>query len=519
MLRCFSSIVILWRMKYDVFISYSRCDYMSSTGIPLKNSIVLKIKKLLTENGISFWFDEEGIYSGDAFASKIAKNIKNARIFLFISTEHANKSEWTSKEIAVAHAYKKKIIPFRYDRSLYHESVIIYLADLDFIDYQFNHQKAMQRLVLAIKEYLQNNPETPHTHHTQANKTISEITSVEKPLQDTSSVETTPSTTPPAPKRYGWIKWCVGVFLLFVLGFVGVRHYKQANNQYRVDQNGAKPDHDRTGYNGNDTIVLEDGMSFVMIKVDGGEFDMGGTDEQGRQEYIDSRIKKIQNGDTNVKGTVEDQAKLFTDELPVHEVILSDYYIGETEVTQALWEAVMGSNPSVHIGKNKPVDMVSWNDCQEFISRLNEKTKMTFRLPTEAEWEYAARGGNKSKKYRHSGGNVLDSVGWYVANSDRTTHDVATKQPNELGIYDMNGNVWEWCSDWFDKNSYKYWCKKNPKGAWFGDARVLRGGSWHGELMYCRIANRNSEPPTYNSDNIGTSGDSGNLGFRLAMDP
>ncbi len=515
-------------MKYDVFISYSRADYVAPNGKILKNSIVLKIKKMLTENGISFWFDEEGIYSGDAFASKIAKNIKNARIFLFISTENANKSEWTSKEIAVAHAYKKKIIPFRYDQSLYHESVIIYLADLDFIDYQFNRQKAMKRLVAAIKEYLQNNPE-PHTHHTHVSKTLSEITSVEMLLADTSSVDTPLSPPPPAPKRYGWIKWCVAAILLLVLGVVGVKH----TQQYKVEKSDSEATEGKylkdffeqlknEKHGQSKSLPQEhkvEGVAFTMIKVQGGTFQMGATPEQTTKEYTDSLIRVIQTSENvDKKISIEKVMQLFANETPVHEVILSDYYIGETEVTQALWEAVMGDNPSKHVGKNMPVDKVSWDDCQEFIRRLNEKTRKTFRLPTEAEWEYAARGGNKSNGYRYSGSHVLDSVGWYAANSGNTLHDVATKKPNELGIYDMNGNVWEWCLDWYDSDYYDYRIfginRENPTGVTKGNRRVLRGGSWHGNSTYCRVAVRNSELPTYNSDSIG-----GNLGLRLAMDP
>ena len=193
------------------------------------------------------------------------------------------------------------------------------------------------------------------------------------------------------------------------------------------------------------------GVSFKMVKVDGGTFTMGGTSEQGKDSYADEK--------------------------PTHSVTLSSYYIGQMEVTQALWRAVMGKNPSYNVGDNLPVTNVSWNDCQEFIKKLNSLTGAKFRLPTEAEWEYAARGGKKSKKYKYSGSNNIDDVAWYTYNSGGKTHAVGTKRPNELGIYDMSGNVYEWCSDWYD--SYSSMSQTNPKGANSGSYRVLRGGCFY----------------------------------------
>ena len=150
------------------------------------------------------------------------------------------------------------------------------------------------------------------------------------------------------------------------------------------------------------------GVSFEMVRVEGGTFTMGATEKQGDGAY--------------------DWEK------PAHKVTLSGYSIGRTPVTQALWEAVMGNNPSRFKGKNRPVERVNWDDCQEFVKRLNAKTGGSFRLPTEAEWEYAARGGSKSKGYKYSGSNNIDEVAWYYDNSDDETHEVATKNPNELGI-------------------------------------------------------------------------------------
>ena len=164
---------------------------------------------------------------------------------------------------------------------------------------------------------------------------------------------------------------------------------------------------------------------------------------------------------------------------PAHKVTLTkNYYIGKTEVTQALWEAVMGGDPSWYEDASKPVSNVSWDDCELFLSKLNTLTDLNFRLPTEAEWEYAARGGNRSCNYRYSGSNDIDEVAWYRDNSNYTVHAVATKKPNELGIYDMSGNVAEWCSDWYDKNYYKYSPQIDPIGPDNGKMRVKRGGDY-----------------------------------------
>lgn len=223
------------------------------------------------------------------------------------------------------------------------------------------------------------------------------------------------------------------------------------------------------------TTFEVNGVSFDMIKVEGGTFTMGATSEQGDDAHGNER--------------------------PAHQVTLSDYIIGETEVTQELWQAVMGSNPSRFKGDNLPVERVSWNDCQEFIKKLNSLTGLQFRLPTEAEWEYAARGGNKSKGYKYSGSNDFGSVAWYWDNESSKTHNVATKAPNELGLYDMSGNVWEWCSDWY--GDYSSDSQTNPKGPSSGFGRVFRGGSWGSNARCCRVSNRFSNIPDYRYYSLG----------------
>ena len=174
-----------------------------------------------------------------------------------------------------------------------------------------------------------------------------------------------------------------------------------------------------------------------------------------------------------------------------HKVTISkDYYMGETPVTQALWQAVMGDNPSEFKGDNNPVENVSWNDCQEFINKLNRLTGRKFRLPTEAEWEFAARGGNKSNHTQYAGSSDIDEVAWCKSNSGGKTHPVAQKKPNELGLYDMSGNVREWCNDRYDADYYAKSPSTDPQGPKFGDNCVMRGGAHSTSLKLCRLSCR-----------------------------
>ena len=190
-----------------------------------------------------------------------------------------------------------------------------------------------------------------------------------------------------------------------------------------------------------------------------------------------------------------------SDQMPTHSVTLSSSYICKYEVTQVLWRAVMGSNPSNFKGNNLPVENVSWYDCQTFIKRLNSYTGRNFRLPTEAEWEFAARGGNYSRHYKYSGSNDIDDVAWYIDNSNKRPHPVGTKQANELGLYDMSGNVGEWCSDW--DGSYSSYSQTNPTGPNSGSFRVHRGGFWRYNARYCRTPERSSKTPDYCVNYIG----------------
>lgn len=227
----------------------------------------------------------------------------------------------------------------------------------------------------------------------------------------------------------------------------------------------------------NDMVITVEGVSFKMVAVDGGVFTMGATPEQGYE--------------------INDNEK------PAHDVSLDDFMIGETEVTQELWYAVMGNNPSGFNGEHLPVENVSWDDCQVFLRKLNAKTGKHFRLPTEAEWEYAARGGRNSHHTRYAGSDDLSSVGWYGDYDNGTTHPVAQKEPNELGLYDLSGNVYEWCqdclqNDYYGKSPYQNPCNENNSSC-----RVHRGGTWGSVPDRCRVAFRAIDKPNFKSHFIG----------------
>ena len=227
--------------------------------------------------------------------------------------------------------------------------------------------------------------------------------------------------------------------------------------------------------------TLPNGLSFKMIEVEGGSFMMGGKDEEARNW-----------------------------EKPVHKVSVNTFYLGEFLVTQELWETILNDNPSNFKGLKQPVEQVSWNDTQDFIKKLNQLTGKNHRLPTEAEWEFAARGGIYSEKYIYTGSDRLLEVGWYNENSGNETHPVGEKPANELGLYDMSGNVWEWVEDnWHDD----YQEAPTDGSAWLSSSaealrRVCRGGSWIDHARYCRVSYRYDYSPEIRISY---------LGFRLAL--
>lgn len=236
------------------------------------------------------------------------------------------------------------------------------------------------------------------------------------------------------------------------------------------------------------------GINMKMIWVEGGDFLMGCTSEQG--------------GDCG------------SDEQNVRRVTVDGFYIGMLEVTQSQWEKVVGTSiyqqktkanysNTYGVGPDYPMYYVSWDEAMEFCRLLSNKTGRTYTLPTEAQWEYAARGGNKNEGAKYAGSNMIDAVAWYTDNSGSSTHIVGSKRANALGIYDMSGNVWEWCKDWY-ASSYVSYDTNNPVGPSSGSIRVSRGGGWNINASYCRVANRSYSSPGYRSNY---------LGFRVVLLP
>ena len=489
---------------YDVFISYSRKDYVDVNNNIIPDNPISKLKAYLKEAGISYWFDKDGIIHGDQFASVIVKNIKQSRILLFVSSEHSNLSEWTCDEIATARTYKRKIIPFRIDSSEYNETVMLYLAKLDFIDYNKNPTKSLEELVHSINKYKielskKEQDETNRQKRIQESAQIESIKAearvlaknaqkviqlqmsvigkIHKKLKSIGIVEKVcPICQTPVLIEQKFCDCCGFYFPMFY----GIEdHEKDIDQTYYAIMKGlwlsVSPDtkedivlSPKIEENNqiNKTHKKEKGVyivgnvKFKMIPVEGGSYTMG----EGES---------------------------------AHKVSLSSYKVGETPVTQELWEAVMGDNPSKYKGANRPVEQVSWEDCQKFIKKLNQITGKEFRLPTEAEWEFAARGGNRSQKTFYSGGVTPEDVAWCNVNCSENedsglnlgTHDVKAKAPNELRIYDMSGNVWEWCADWFA--SYSHLPETNPMGPNTGQGKVCRGGSWNSDCKCCGVEYRN----------------------------
>ena len=505
--------------KHDIFVSYSRHD----------TNVVNEFVERLEREGFSVWIDRDGIESGDAFKKIILQAIKSSAVVLFFSSQHSNQSSWTAKEIGVAVKYQKTVIPILLDGSNFNEEVEFDLINLDFIDYQDAslREMMMDRLVKSLKAKIPNpmgqkkaeetrlkaeaaerermeeerrrkeeaerkareaaerkareeterkaREEAERKARVEAERQAREAAERERQALQNTPISPAPHSDTPAPKnkRTLWIALGIGIAAVVALVVILAKP-KPTPSYYEESPQEAVRTPDTVT---DDLTIIANGVSFVMKSVEGGTFQMGSNDSEA-----------------------------YGEEQPVHSVALSGYYMGETEVTQALWKAVMGSNPSIFKGDNLPVEQVSWNDCQDFIRKLNQLTGMNFRLPTEAEWEFAARGGNQSNGYTYAGSNNIGSVAWYYDNSGSKSHAVKGKSPNELGLYDMSGNVWEWCSDWY--GDYGSGSQTNPKGPSSGSDRVLRGGGWRSLAGSCRVSYRGNYDlgDRYNCD-----------GFRLCL--
>lgn len=289
-------------------------------------------------------------------------------------------------------------------------------------------------------------------------------------------------------KKMPWDKIALVIMIVAIVFALGVCGYLLYNN-----------------------VIAKDSTELIAEENDGGDSEGAAPEAPAPEKmFIDEKIGNVTFKLIKVKGGTFSMGSVSgsSNEAPVHQVTLNDFYIGETEVTQELWEAVMGLNLDYYRrraeadfgwvcdfhgkGPKYPMYYVSWNDCVDFVNKLNASTGKTYSLPTEAQWEYAARGGNKSQGYIYSGSNSANEVAWFGSTIDRggTCYPVKTKQPNELGIYDMSGNIREWCNDRYSSTYYSSSPSTEPQGPSSGSKRVLRGGSWRDGANDIKVTKR-----------------------------
>ena len=516
---------------YDIFLSYRRKDAMGNSNVATARTFKLEFER----RGMNVFFDYSEC-TDDYFSDKILPAIRTCRYFVLVLTKDCldrckNEGDWLRREIAEAIKYGKKIIPISPDgvfegwpkdlpeairplsagdglqiTTIHMDRVFESNVDLLIQDRMGGMKKReAERWKSGAGSYLKVTCNLDCVMYIDGEEygTLSAGRLQKIPLAEGEymlefeSVEyrsdriNAPFEMPNKDKLYN----------VDLLAKKDERERKEQERIQREHMEGeererkereererkAREEQERKEWERREREAKGEfevgGVKFKMVKVEGGTFTMGATLGQG--------------------------SDVLYGEKQAHNVTLSDYYIGETQVTQALWNAVMGDNPTYFKVDNLPVECVSWvNVVEKFIPALNRKTGRTFRLPTEAEWEYAARGGNKSKGYKYSGSNIIDEVAWYDGNSGGKTHLVKGKKSNELGLYDMSGNVWEWCNDWYGK--YSSGAQTNPQGPDKGSNRVLRGGGWGRDARYCRVSCRGSCTPSYRTDGIG---------FRLVLCP
>lgn len=492
-------------MIYDIFISYRR-----NGGFFVANHL----NDLLVRDGYTVSFDIDTLREGD-FDEALLKRIEQCRDFLVIVDEHAfermvnptsdydPEKDWMRKEIAYALRLKKNIVSVFLPEASYPRNMPDDLDKLDVKNGPLYSFEYFGKFYEKLKEFLHSTPINMHNPNQDylGVKAASGFAylKVKIDLDCVLIVDGDEQTT----LKAGRIKKIPLAEGEYELEFVSVEnesdrlektlempskdvvlHLSLAEKRkQRIEKEAAEQEAKRKAFLQDKTISVN-GVSFVMKPIEGGTFQMG-----------------AQKSD-NSSGNYDDEA--FDNEKPVHEVKVDSFYMGEIVATQALWKAVMGSEPTYNDGwedkygkgDNYPAYRVSYNDIvNDFIPKLNRLTGKNFRLPTEAEWEYAARGGNKSNGYRYGGSDSVEDVAWCWEKSGRKAHPVKSCQPNELDLYDISGNVWEWCQDWY--GNYSCASQDNPTGPSKGSKRVLRGGSWCCYTRYCRVSIRESDDPSY----------------------
>ncbi len=534
-------------VKYDIFISYSRKDIKEVT------QFVDMLKMQIP--GITYWFDLTGIESGDEFEDKIISAISNSSYVLFMMSESSMHSQWTKDEVMYARNIGKKVIPiilrganitegwflFKFGRidSIdisdesqvdklmcnlsawtnkplvpvqalivdeeiplvvnYNETktsevqasssnngkswlkwavALVVLLGLGLFGFNSYRQKQLdkEQFLIAQTDSLRavhQKDSIAMANEIKRNRRAAEKARLEeekmaeqKRLEEEMAAKEATQSAEVASKK---ASARAAVETAKQKRLADEKAKKEAAQRRMAEQKRIAEENSK-----NVKTFTVNGVSFEMIRVKGGTFSMG----------AQATSSTVQNYDSDARAV----------ESPVHKVTLSEYYIGRFEVTQELWKAVMEKNKSKAKGDNLPAGNVNWNDCQKFIKELNTLTGKNFSLPTEAQWEFAARGGVKSKGYRYCGSNNFDDVGWCKENSSSKCQPVGSKSPNELGIYDMTGNVWEWCQDWH--GDYTSDSQTNPTGAQSGTMHVLRGGSYRSSDAACRVSARGFNTPT-----------------------
>ena len=497
---------------YDVFISYSRSDYKNHDGDIIPNNVISKIKKILDENDITYWIDENGISNGDEFARLIPSNIRASEIFLFVCTHNAVKSRWVTRELGVADLWGKRIIPFICDDSFTDDNVSMYTTSLDRIEYKSNPEKSLINLVSSIKKYtidihkkavldeISNIEQQIYQLHLQQKDLVNRI--IEKRHDIGEISKQCPVCESQCRISDYYCQKCGWLFLPYANRLMGSEKAEE-NSRLLLAMSIWKGDEIKVQKDAEigrlAQIISDLGAQIQKMKEDGNYL-------HEKHQLSPILLRIINNmvrveGGSFIMGATEEQENPESDEKPISKVTVSSFAINKYEVTQEEWEYVMGNNPSSFKGNNLPIENVTWEECQTFISRLNSLTGMKFRLPSEAEWEFAARGGVKGSGYQYAGSNNAEEAAWCTLNTSNCSHPVGQKKPNELGLYDMSGNVWEWCQDWFAE--YSEVAKTNPTGPSSGILRILRGGSWLSAERSCRVSNRHYSAPTDKDNNIG----------------
>ena len=617
------------KYKYDVFISYSRKDYVEGNKIKPSN-VISKLQKAFRQNGISYWFDKDGIYSGDKFGGVIIEAITKSKMLVFVSSESSNSSKWTPGEITEALEQNKKVIPLRIDDSKYCEEIRVRINYIDYVDYKKDPQTAIEGLIRSVnieKERIkqivleQENEIKKETAIKEIKILVEEYKKtdfqqelvlkeiVNKSVFIGNRTRICPVCSNEENISKSFCSRCGWKFpSLYAIGGNDITvqptpHLMLARANWQVSMSALDLKDENKSLNTENSELrstIEEGNKEIQVlasKLSSREHELTisantinnlqnqvsdlrkrvskfTNDNQTRQyteESFDQLMQECQTlayklsckehdvqtmtntinhlnneistlKDTNRKlhaeyNTLKEQLippviqRLINNMVLVeggafmmgnhiekdksskeylsHKVAVSTFFIGKFVVTQEEWYAVMGSSPSWFKGEKLPVEQVSWNDCQTFITKLNKITGKHFRLPTEAEWEYAARGGNYTKKHLYSGSSNIYNIAWFAGNSKDSTFRVGQKSANELGLYDMSGNVWEWCKDYFEVDYYSKSPSDNPKGPSTGTrGRVGRGGCFANDSDFCKVFIRSGFSQDKKSKHIG---------FRLAM--